>query len=198
MSAIIQPGSGIIFMKVGTHAQEPLEAIIARKRKEISDAGYALWGYGGNTCHPQSMVQPFAKTFEKKGREIYLCMEEMDSKHFAVPVRADQFSPDAITWKNIPSSINVLGSRFALVIKDLEPQKLDLPLGRTRVAIGNSQGRAGHLYINGHVDKACFEVTEEAELIEDTERHIDIGLVAKLVQPYAVFLRNHPTEQSKR
>jgi hypothetical protein len=36
-------------MKVGTHAQESLEDIIARKSKEIDDAGYAMWGYGGKT-----------------------------------------------------------------------------------------------------------------------------------------------------
>ena len=35
MTEIIHPGAGLIFMKVGTHAQESLEEIIDRKRKEI-------------------------------------------------------------------------------------------------------------------------------------------------------------------
>lgn len=195
MTAIIKPGSGLIFMKVGTHAQETLEDIIKRKRKEISDAGYALWGYGGNTCHPQSMVQPFAKSFEKKGKTIYLCMEEMDSRHFAQPVRADQASPDGITWTDIPEPINVLGSRYALVIKDLELDKFELPLKQTRVAVGNSQGRPGHQYISGRVDKACLEIVDEADVAATDAKSISIGLVAKLAQPYAVFLRNHPSDK---
>ena len=55
MSDIIRPGVGILFMKVGTHAQETLADIIA-KDQEIEDTGYAMWGYGGNTCHPRTMV----------------------------------------------------------------------------------------------------------------------------------------------
>src|SRR5258707_432448 len=104
---------GIIFMKVGTHAQEPLEKIIARKTKEIDDAGYALWGYGGNTCHPRTMVQPFARSFQELGGRIFLCMEEMDSKHFAEPLRADEFSEDGIAWRVVPQAISVMGSRYA-------------------------------------------------------------------------------------
>ena len=61
MTDIVQPGTGLIFMKVGTHANELLSDILKRKRQEIEDAGFALWGYGGNTCHPLTMVQPFAQ-----------------------------------------------------------------------------------------------------------------------------------------
>ncbi len=191
MNEIIRPGAGVLFMKVGSHAEEPLEEIIARKTKEIEDAGFALWGYGGSTCHPQTMVQPFAQTFEQRGETIYLCMHEMESKHFAEPVRADQFSADATTWKDIPPAINVLGSRYALVIKALRREELDLPLASTRVAIGNSQGRAGDRYVSGRVDKACLEVTDRVlspVALEGPSVHID--LVAQLITPYAVYVRN--------
>ena len=63
MAMILKPGQGLLYMKVGTHAQESLEAIIARKTREIEQAGFALWGYGGSTCHPQTMVQPFVRSF---------------------------------------------------------------------------------------------------------------------------------------
>lgn len=191
MSKIIRPGAGILFMKVGTHAQETLEDIIARKTREIEDAGYALWGYGGNTCHPQTMVQPFARAFEKRGDTIYLCMHEMDSKHFAETLRADQFSEDGAAWKDIPSAINVVGSRYALVIDGLHHEELRLPLARTRVAIGNSQGRAGDRYIIGRVDKGCLEVIDDTPGSTGSEElSIHIGLVARLISPYAVYLRN--------
>ena len=192
MNDIIKPGAGILFMKVGTHAQEPLEEIIARKRREIDDAGFALWGYGGSTCHPQTMVQPFARSYAKKGGSIYLCMEEMESHHFAEQVRAEQSSSDGLTWKDIPLSVNVLGSRYALVIKALRREALELPLSRTRVAVGNSQGRAGDLYVSGRVDKACLEIVETDASTPGTERNVAISLVAELEPPYAVFLRNRP------
>jgi len=189
MTNIIKPGAGIIMMKVGTHARESLKDIIARKTKEIEDAGYALWGYGGNTCHPQTMVQPFAKTYVEKGQTIYLCMQEMDSKHFAEQLRADQFSVDGIEWNNIPAPINVLGSRYALAIKGLRAETFDLPLMQTRVAIGPSEGRPGNEYIVGRVDKACFEITPPATGANDEKTITKINLVAELVSPYAVYVR---------
>ncbi len=58
---------GLIFMKVGLHAQESIEEIIARKQKEYDDTGSIFWGYGGGTCHPLTMVQPLAKEVEGRG-----------------------------------------------------------------------------------------------------------------------------------
>jgi hypothetical protein len=191
MTQIIRPGAGILFMKVGTHAQETLADIIERKSREISDAGYGMWGYGGNTCHPRTMVQPFAEAKAAEGQPIILCMEAMESKHFAEPVRATSFSPDGLTWKPIPEAINVLGSRFALVIGDLRREEHILPLTQTRVAVGNNQGRLGSRYIQGHVDKACFDILEEPERVNEEDQRVrQISLVATMIAPYAVFLRN--------
>ena len=52
--------------------EETLDDIIERKTKEIEEAGVAFWGYGGNTCHPQNMVQPFAKDYEERGQTVIL------------------------------------------------------------------------------------------------------------------------------
>lgn len=192
MTTIVRPGAGLLFMKVGTHAQETLEVIIARKTKEISDTGYAMWGYGGNTCHPRTMVQPFAEDLASREQPIVLCMQAMESKHFAEPLRANEFSPDGINWQLIPPTIHVLGSRYALVIKDLRLEEHNLPLNQTKVAVGNSRGRLGSRYIQGRVDKACLEVIDEPERTNDPETSlIKIDLVAELAEPYAVFLRDH-------
>lgn len=190
MNNILKPGVGVLFMKVGVHASETLQDIIARKREEINRAGFAMWGYGGNTCHPKTMVQPFANDFQQIGQTVHLCMQEIESNHFAPPVRADQFSSNGTDWQDIPNSINVLGSRYALVIKNLREERFRLPLDHTEVAVGNSRGRPGDKYIAGRVDKACLIVnsmSEEPEVPEGT----DIGLVAELMDPFAVFLRNH-------
>lgn len=193
MTQIIQPGSGLLFMKVGTHANESLEDIIRRKSKEIADAGYAMWGYGGNTCHPSSMVQPFARSFANRGAPIRLVMEPMQSNHFAEPLAAAEFSIDGLAWTKIPDAINVLGSRYALTIKNLRKEEVVLPLNQTKVPVGPSTGRLGSQYINGRVDKACLEVlAEPVRVNEETGRNQRaIKLVADLCDPFAVFLRNY-------
>jgi hypothetical protein len=190
---ILKIGDGILFMKVGTHANEPLEEIIARKEKEIRDAGYAMWGYGGGTCHPRTMVQPFAEAFTREGNTIRLCMQEMVSNHRAEQIRAEEQSIDGLNWETIPPAIRVLGSRFALVVKNLRKEAFPLSLTSTKVAIGNSTGILGSRYIQGRVDKACLEITGVAPSTPNPEEPtIQIGLVADLIKPYAVFLRNTP------
>lgn len=187
---ILKSGSGLIFMKVGTHAQENLQDIIERKRKEIENEGHALWGYGGNSCHPLTRVQPFAREFIEREGVIYLCMQPMQSNHFAPPTRANESSADGFHWSAIPPAINVLGSRHALVIEGLREEHFRLPLASTRVAVGSTQGRRGDRYISGRVDKACLEVVDEPIYpAEEESTTVEIGLVARLVEPYAVLLR---------
>lgn len=196
MADIIVPGNGILYMKVGTHAGESLDSIIRRKTEEIERAGVSFWGYGGNTCHPESMVQPFARSYQDHGKPIYLCMEPMESNHWSVSARADEYSVNGITWEVVPEAINVIGSRYALVITELQKADFDLRLDVTRVALGNSMGRPGQKYIQGRVDKACLEVIEATgheeaaggEAIRTPVQHI--GLVAKLASPFAVYVRN--------
>lgn len=188
MTDILKSGQGLLYMKVGAHAREGLEDIIERKTREIEEAGFAFWGYGGGTCHPQTMVQPFAKDYERRGSLIYLCMEPMESSHFAEPLRADEFSIDGLKWEEIPEAVNVLGSRYAVVIRDLRREEFELPLERTKVALGNSMGARGSKYISGRVDKACLEIADSDP--SAPEKSVRIGLVADIVKPYAVYVRN--------
>jgi len=189
MPFILKSGQGLLYMKVGNHAQEPLDDILFRKRKEIEEAGISFWGYGGNTCHPQTMVQPFARSYEERGGVIYLCMQPMESKHFAYPIRAKEFSVDGLKWEEIDPAINVVGSRYALLIRNLRQEEFDLALEKTRVALGNSKGLIGSQYIIGRVDKACLEAIEEADPRAPKSR-VRIHLMAELVKPYAVYVRN--------
>lgn len=191
MSEVLLPNSSIVFMKIGIHAREPLDEIIKRKLQEIDDAGVAFWGYGGNTCHPTSMVQPFAQEQEKKGNVIRLLMQKMQSNHWAEPVPADEYSIDGYEWTAVPKGVEVRGSRFALVLSDLQEQELQLPLARTRVAVGPNQGKLGNKYVSGRVDKACLEVGSDIDLPAAPDEQVtQIGVVATLAKPYAVFLRN--------
>ena len=188
MSDLVAPGAGIIFMKVGLHAQEPIEDIIKRKQDEFAKAGVSYWGYGGSTCHPTSMVQPFAREMADKGQHVHLVMHKMGSRHRASPEIAKEYSDDGINWYDIPKGIEVRGSRFALVLGGIGEEDFDLNLRHALVAIGRSRGRLGSEYIQYQVDKGCF-VLEEGVLAPEPEvtRHIDLS--APLVDPYAVFVR---------
>lgn len=187
MSKIIQPGNGIIFMKVGTHATETLDDILERKRREIEVAGVSFWGYGGPTCHPLLHVRPFVTEVEREGHSIYLVMQKMDSRHFAEPKLAEQYSDDGVTWHDIPKGVNVKGSRYALTIASLKPHEENLDYDALRVGVGRSEGKPARDYVRGRVDKGCFLVTDDHEVSEDPPLHVD--LVATLKSPYAVLLR---------
>jgi len=191
MNQIIQPNASILFMKIGIHAREPLEQIIERKLREIDDVGMAFWGYGGSTCHPTSMVQPFAQEQAVQNHPIHLVMQKMESNHWAEPVPADEYSIDGHEWLAIPRGVEVRGSRYALIINNLRETDLQLPLARAQVALGPSQGKPALNYIAGRVDKACLTLSENVDLpLEEGEPATPIGLVAELKAPYAVFLRN--------
>jgi hypothetical protein len=188
MNELIVPGAGILLMKVGTHAREELDNIITRKQEEHRDAGMIFWGYGGNTCHPTHLVQPFAAEFERAGRTVHLLMTRINSRHFADPALASEYSDDGIAWKKIPDGIQVRGSRYALVLGALQRNEFDLDLRCARVAIGPSRGRPGDEYLIGHVDKGCF-VMEENAPAQGNNTMTRVNLYAPLKPPYAVFLR---------
>ncbi len=186
-------GSGLIFMKVGTHAREPLEQIIERKRRELNRAGKIFWGYGGTTCHPTRTVRPFAAAHAEVGRTVTLVMQKMTSRQFAEPDLAKEYSQDGVNWRPIPRGIEVRGSRYAMVLGSLEDENVLLDLDALRVWDGRCRGNLASQYLRGHVDKACLEVLENPFLTQDgralDRRHVAIGLTALVVEPYAVFLR---------
>ncbi|PMB10302.1 hypothetical protein CEN49_04405 [Fischerella thermalis CCMEE 5273] len=183
--------AGIIFMKVGLHAQENIEDIIKRKQREFEETGSIFWGYGGNTCHPLTMVQPFAKEVEKSGNEVLIVMQKMNSRHAAPPEIAKQYSDDGVNWQPIPKGIEVRGSRYALVLDELRVKEFDLDLGELQVGVGPSRGRKADKYLVGRADKGCFlYAPHDLPVTPDEQTVKRIEIVARVKTPYAVFLKN--------
>ncbi len=79
MRAVTDYYQDIIFMKIGRHADETLDSILARKREEFRRTGRTFWGYGGSTCHPLTQVRPFVRTITEQGGRVNLLMEQMNS-----------------------------------------------------------------------------------------------------------------------
>ena len=86
MLKVVNPGDGILFMKVGTHAQESLDDIIARKSKEIADAGFAMWGYGGNTSSDGQVWTDIPEGISVRGSRWALLINSLEAKKFTLPL----------------------------------------------------------------------------------------------------------------
>ena len=185
--SLLKAGDAFLYMKVGVHANESLEDIIQRKRSEIEQAGVAFWGYGGSSCHPLTAVQPFVKEVTAHGTKVRLLMQEITSRHFADGL-AREYSADGKNYQPIPAGIKVLGSRYALVLKNLDSIDFQLALSDTTVGVGRLVGSPGDRYIRGHVDKACLVYAPGANLAAGGPP-INLGLTGDLAAPYAVLLR---------
>src|SRR5260370_36832375 len=114
-----KPPDKVLLMKVGNHAGEKWEQILERKRREFEKTGRTFWGYGGNTCHPISIVQPFARLAVKEQGGILLVMEPIDSRAEPDIVPAKEYSRDGVTWRPIPTGIQVTGSTYALILDEI-------------------------------------------------------------------------------
>jgi hypothetical protein len=178
-----------IFMKVGNHAGESFEQILARKQKEFDRTGMTFWGYGGSACHPVNQVRPFAFSQVKKNGSIYLLMHEVKSNYDQNPLPAKEYSIDGINWDPIPEGIIVTGSKYALVLDEIHPADLELDMNQFSVGIGPSKDKLASEYLTGRTDKACLETALEIELKAEKPLMKKIDFTAQLQDPYAVLLR---------
>jgi hypothetical protein len=185
-----KPPDKFLLMKVGNHAGETWDQILERKRREFEKTGRTFWGYGGNTCHPISIVQPFARLAVKEQGGILLVMEPIDSRAEPDIVPAREFSRDGVTWEPIPAGIQVTGSRYALILDEIRPGDLEVTLAEYEVAVGPSAGKAAELYLQGHIDKGCFIKSAQSRMDPTQNQPVrKIGYVAPMKEPFAVLLR---------
>jgi hypothetical protein len=175
-----------LYMKVGNHAGEGFDAILARKRKEREVAGQTFWGYGGSACHPLNQVQPFARHYVKTQGKIYLLMEPMDSRANPALDPAKIYSANSRDWHPIPTGVNVTGSKYALVLADIIPVDIELALNQFTVGWGPSKGKAASDYLGARIDKGCLVRASGQVGGEVVKKRVKFA--AELVEPYAVLL----------
>jgi hypothetical protein len=178
-----------IFMKVGNHAGESFDTILARKNRERQHAGHIFWGYGGTVCHPLMQVQPFARLYAKRHGRIYLYMEPMHSRANPDIEPAKEYSDDGATWHPLPDGISVIGSRYALVLDEIQPRDVEIGIEQYVVGVGHSRGKSAAEYLQGRVDKGCF--TRASGTCAPSAQPLTrcIKFSAQLLEPYAVLLR---------
>ena len=180
-----------IFMRVGNHAGESFDSILERKGRELEDSGMIFWGYGGNTLHPIKAVQPFVKLSLEEADSISILMEPIDSKANPDVLPAKEYSEDGVKWEPLPSGIVVTGSKYAVVLDEIKPGKLDIDLGNYQVGVGPSKGKNAAQYIQRRVDKGCLVAanTDSGRDLGHPQAPVCIGFQARLLAPYAVMLR---------
>ena len=182
-----------VFMRVGNHAGESFEDILERKRRELDSVATSwkiFWGYGGNTLHPTKHVQPFVDLWLQEEGSIQILMQPIDSKADPDILPAREYSVDGDNWELLPSGIVVTGSKYAIVLDEIKPGQLDLDLTKFKVGVGPSQGRNAADYLKWRVDKGCLVATQSKDSGPEVKRPpISIGFQARLLEPYAVFLR---------
>ncbi len=117
-------------------------------------------------------------------------MEEIYSHHRPTRKVATHFSNNGIDWSLIPDGIEVRGSRYAIILNEINEGDLDLDLSHYEVGYGPSRGKVASNYIKGRVDKACIEKIHGLDSGATTSADIKkITHLGKIVKPYAVLVK---------
>jgi hypothetical protein len=178
---VITPTAAVV-MKVGFHADEEWETVIERKRAEIAFTGRSFWGYGGSACHPTRQVQPFAR---REGSEISVAMLWTKSRPLSPSLTAREMSVDGDQWEPLPPGIKTTGSKWALILDQLDACEETINIGEYEVGVGPRAGNPLSGYLRGQSDKGCVRRTA-TPMESDLRRVVAVG---RLCSPWAVFLR---------
>jgi hypothetical protein len=178
----------VLFMKIGAHANEPIDDIVKRKKQEERSTGMCWWGYGGTLCHPTTQIAKLAAMAQGANQKVRCVFIGTPSSWAPKQVvRAQGFSVDGKAWSAMPPGVEVRSSRFALVLKEFEQKSSIYYLEEYVVASGPSEGRKVDGYLRGRVDKACAIRRQELSLSGASPIHSEYR--ALLTFPYAVWLR---------
>ena len=186
------PPDAFIYMKVGPHGGETLNEILIRKNLEFEKEDKIFWSYGGGSgpLHPKTQVQPFAQEWTQKQGCVYVLMERLNnpSPRFGAPAgTATHCSVNGDEWEGIPEGIPT-APPHALVLGEITPVDRELDLRDFAVGVGPSKGRNATDYIKYQVDKGCFVAARP--MSGHLSKPISIGYLARLLDPYGVFLLN--------
>lgn len=189
------PPKAFIFMKVGSHAGQRLEDIVAQKQGQLQ-TGTAFWGYRGKgPCHPITQVQAFAQEWASRLGSLHVLMAPTKVRaNPKVPPsdqRSTEYSVDGEKWRELPPRVEVTGSEYALVLDEIKPVQLDLYLADFEVGVGDSKGRNAASYIRNQISRGCLVAVRPsgAGRRAQQENISAIVIQARLKPPFAVLLR---------
>jgi len=191
----------IIFTKVGGHEKETLEEILERKLYEELTTGQIWWGFGTVKISEKRFLK-FTEEYGK--REIKVLMIPIKSQHnppkineikkiieeknFQLEVDTIKKSSNSFkkrinnSFEGINTKNYVLGSKWAIVLKDLKDSKIEISDENYQDynLIGESKKFSNY---NGNAD------TGTGFLIKG-RGPIKVSYEAKLLYPYWLYISN--------
>ena len=187
------PPDAFLYMKVGPHGPESLDEILVRKAREYEATGRIFWGYGGSVLHPRTQVWPFAEKWTALQGSLYVLMERLPKpgpNHIPNTSTATHYSADGDEYVKLPAGVRT-GTAFALVLGEIIRVDREIDLRDFCVGVGDSKGKNAADYIKFQVDKGCI-VAAGGEKTPDLPppKPVSIAYMARLLDPYAVFLRH--------
>lgn len=171
----------IIVMKVGPHSDMSLDEIIDSKNKEELLHGVHYWGYSGVFCKPNK-VQEFCKDSVNNKHTPKLVLIETKSPYNSDIGFINEYSIDNINYKKFNNPVQLQGAQYSFVTKNIRKYD-DFRLDDFVVVGGKNNNKELSKHLVFRVNK-CFGKYK----CKSNSKNISV-LIADLVEPYAVWLR---------
>lgn len=182
----------LIISVIGSHAYESEADIIARKMKEIFDAGNSFWLINSFKSKTEG-IQDFCKNASSENREVYCIFVGASQRGGAEPTKtnsiASQYSSDNINWLDIPKGIRVTGKidekTTALVLKSLDAvDKKDINIDLWNYSDFLDDSKPIRFRQGASTLCAIKKYNEGMK-----SRYREIIAFGKLIEPFAVWLK---------
>jgi len=157
------------------------------KLDEEAALGFVYWGYGGTLCHPRRVQEFAAGELRRTGEAPTLVMAETRSAYRSRTIGRNRwYSQDRQAFARFPRQVVMVGCSSALVCERLVCQPSWIDLNQYEVAGGLRSGAPLGDFIRYQINKACASRISGSN---DRRRITSIVATAKLVYPFAVYLR---------
>ncbi|TBB32469.1 hypothetical protein [Rhizobium ruizarguesonis] len=176
------PSGPAVVSIIGWHGDEPPDAIVARKAKDIAEAGQTLWAFQSWKARPGA-VQDFGRIHP--GLMVFFI--EGGATPTGTSQCASWMSEDQRNWVPLPKGIGPVTGKInggtALVLESLEPCSASIDLWRFMEHPSSDPVR----FMLGASTACLIPAVEIADGMKSRYRRV--LAVGRLAKPYAVYLR---------
>lgn len=167
---------------IGWHAGESVEAIVRRKRDDITNTGRTIWLYHSQKA-PIAMVQQFGQRY----RDPAVIFLRGSAFPAGTSNQAVEMSEDRRNWNPLPVGIGKVTGKLpagGLLMSDLALVDHEIDLWRFVECPDQCRVR-----FRQGASTACVVPTKEVTVDGMKSRFRQVVAIGKLTPPYGVFLR---------
>ncbi len=174
-----------IVMKIGPFSGFSLEKIIDIKMKEEEKIGKFFLGYAGVFCHPRR-VKDFVELAKAEGEKVYVLFIKTPSNFISPIERLLHFSKDTESWQTLPPEVLLVGSKFAIVGKNIKKTDFEINLSDYQSMLGTAPGKTLDDYLRWRCDKSCAVYIPDPKR---AEKKAKISWVCELTDDGVVYVK---------